>query len=121
MPTLHVEGFGTFEVAKGQRLVRALETNGVDILHECGGHARCTTCRVAFSAGEPLVMTVAERDKLDEKGLLGQVRLSCQIICDNDMALRPILRLSESDLPDPGPTPHDTVTPEPAWVSAPHT
>lgn len=119
MPKLQIEGFGTFEVGHGQRLVRAIETNGVDILHRCGGYARCTTCRVAFSAGEPLVMTVAERDKLDEKGLIGQVRLSCQIVCDNDMALRPLMTLSESGLPDPGPTPHDTVTPEPAWVSLP--
>ena len=53
MPKLNVEGFGEFEVAEGKRLVLALEENGVDILHACGGNARCTTCKVEFAAGEP--------------------------------------------------------------------
>jgi ferredoxin len=119
MPKLEVEGYGTFDVPEGQRLVRAIEMNGVDILHRCGGHARCTTCRVAFSAGEPAVMTVAERDRLTDKELLGEARLSCQILCDHDMKLRPLMTLHESGLPDPGPTPHDEITPEPSWVSTP--
>ena len=34
-------------------------------------------------------------------------------------ALRPLLTLHESGLPDPGPTPHDEITPEPSWVSTP--
>ena len=46
------------------RLVRAIEGNGVDILHRGGGNARCTTCRVQFFAGEPDRMTVAEYDRL---------------------------------------------------------
>ena len=119
MPKLEVEGYGTFEVPNGQRLVRAIETQGVDILHRCGGFAKCTTCRVAFAAGEPAQMTVAERDRLADKELLGQARLSCQIICDHDMALRPLMTLRESGLPDPGPTPEDTITPEPEWTTAP--
>jgi 2Fe-2S iron-sulfur cluster binding domain len=46
MPKLTVEGVGEFEVSSGKRLVLALEDNaGIDQLHACGGHARCTTCR----------------------------------------------------------------------------
>jgi hypothetical protein len=51
------------------RLVRALERNGVDVLHACGGNARCTTCRVEFVSGEPDRMTVAEQGRLQQRGL----------------------------------------------------
>ena len=86
MPKLTVEGYGTFEVPEGKRLVLAVEQDaGVDILHACGGNARCTTCRVEFISGEPTAMTEAEKTKLAERGLTG-VRLSCQIVADHDMA-----------------------------------
>jgi ferredoxin len=118
MPRIEVEGRGAFDVPADTRLVHAIEGNGVDILHRCGGFAKCTTCRVEFIAGEPERMTVAERDKLAEKELLGQVRLSCQILCDHDMAVRPLMTLSSSGLPDPGPEPQVEITPTPEWVEA---
>lgn len=117
MPQLTVEGFGTFEVAPGKRLVLALEDDaGVDQLHACGGNARCTTCRVEFIAGEPTTMTVAEKERLAARGLTG-VRLSCQIVCDNDMTVRAISRLSGSGRADPGPKPAPTITPPPVWTT----
>jgi len=115
MPKLTVEGFATFEVAPGTRLVRALEQNGVDVLHACGGNARCTTCRVEFVSGEPARHTRAERERLEARGLTG-VRLSCQIACEADMTVRAISRLEGSGRPDPGPTPADTITPPPEWI-----
>lgn len=115
MPKLTVEGFGTFDIAAGTRLVRALEQNGVDVLHACGGNARCTTCRVEFVSGEPSRRTQAERERLEARGLTG-VRLSCQITCEADMTVRAISRLEGSGRPDPGPTPADTITPAPEWV-----
>ena len=76
MPTLTVEGSGTFEVPDGKRLVLALEQDaGIDVLHACGGNARCTTCRVEFIDGEPSKMTAAEKSVLEARGLTG-VRLS---------------------------------------------
>jgi ferredoxin len=88
MPTLTVEGYATVAVDDGMRLVNAIEQRaGVDILHACGGNARCTTCRVEFVSGEPARMTQAEQAKLAEKGLSG-VRLSCQIECDHDMTVK---------------------------------
>jgi ferredoxin len=116
MPMLDVDGYGRFEVPAGTRLVNGLEQNGVDILHRCGGYARCTTCRVAFTAGEPARMTQAEYHKLDLQDLLGIARLACQIEVDGDMALRPLLTLRASGLPDPGPAPKETITPEPQWI-----
>ena len=117
MPKLRVEGFGSVEVDSGRRLVLAIEQDaGVDILHACGGNARCTTCRVEFLEGEPARMTEAEKTKLAEKGLTG-VRLSCQILCDHDMSVRPLLRLRGSGRPDAGPEPEEQITPPPIWVA----
>jgi ferredoxin len=68
VPKLEVQGYGAFEVPNGARLVGAIESNGVDILHRCGGCARCTTCRVEFIEGEPERMTVAEQISWRRKG-----------------------------------------------------
>ena len=117
MPKLSVEGFATVDVESGKRLVLAIEQDaGVDILHACGGNARCTTCRVEFISGEPAAMTQAEKGKLEERALTG-IRLSCQIICDHDMTLRAISRLAGSGRPDPGKTPEPTIQPPPEWTS----
>lgn len=117
MPTLTVEGFPTAEVDHGKRLVLAIEQDvGVDILHACGGNARCTTCRVEFLSGEPEQMTQAEKARLAERGLSG-VRLSCQIVADRDMTVRAISRLGGSGRPDPGRTPEPTIQPPPVWTT----
>ncbi len=116
MAQLTVDGAGTVEVANGTRLVLAIERDAhVDILHACGGNARCTTCRVEFIAGEPARMTAAERQVLAAKGLTG-VRLSCQILCDHDMTVRAISRLAGSGRPDPGGPPAADITPAPEWT-----
>ena len=118
MPKLTVEGFGTVDVANGKRLVLAIEQDAkVDVLHRCGGNARCTTCRVQFIDGEPSRMTEAERQVLTAKGVSG-ARLSCQMVCDHDMTVRAISRLEGSGLPDPGPTPAPEITPPPVWSTA---
>ena len=112
MPKLTVEGFPTVDIEPGKRLVLAIkEDSGVDILHACGGNARCTTCRVEFLAGEPSSMTPAEKTKLEERNLSG-VRLSCQITCDQDMTVRAISRLAGSGRPDPGKPPEPTIQPQ---------
>jgi ferredoxin len=116
MPQLTVEGFPAVAVETGKRLVLAIEQDArVDILHACGGNARCTTCRIEFISGEPPRMTIAEKSRLEEKGLTG-VRLSCQIVCDHDMTVRAISRLEGSGRPDPGRTPEPTIQPPPEWV-----
>src|SRR5262245_19651193 len=112
MPKLTVEGVGEFEVPTGKRLVLALKDEAkIDQLHACGGNARCTTCRVEFVAGEPPRMTVAEKSVLGARGLTG-VRLSCQIVCDHDMAVRAISRLAGSGRKDAGTRPADNIHPQ---------
>src|SRR3954471_12181001 len=117
MPKLTVENLGDFDVPQGKRLVLALEDEAkVDQLHACGGNPRCTTCRVEFVSGEPDRMTQAEKSVLAARGLSG-VRLSCQIPCDHDMAVRVISRLPGSGRKDVGPRPDDTIQPQPVtWV-----
>lgn len=115
MPKLTVEGYGVYDVPEQARLVLALEGAGVDILHRCGGQARCTTCRVEFLAGEPDRMTEAERAILEGKGLLGAARLSCQIPCDHDMSVKPVQTARSTGL-EPGKAPADHIEPEPVWV-----
>ena len=116
MAKLTVEGFEPVEVVSGKRLVLAIEQDAkVDILHACGGNARCTTCRVEFIAGEPEMMTAAERQVLTAKGVTG-VRLSCQIVCDHDITVRAVSRLTGSGRPDPGPPPAAEITPPPEWI-----
>jgi ferredoxin len=110
MPKLTVHDT-TIDVDEGERLVLAIERAGVHIGHRCGGNARCTTCRVEFAAGEPGVMTRAEHDKLLEKGLLGQVRLSCQIRCTHDMTVHPLKTLESEGWSDTGPAPDPQVQP----------
>jgi ferredoxin len=119
MPKLTVEGQEAVEVPFGKRLVLALEDEAkIDQLHACGGNARCTTCRVEFISGEPEHMTQAEQQVLAARGLADQgLRLSCQILCEHDMELRAISRLSGSGRPDAGKRPADTITPPPVWMS----
>jgi ferredoxin len=116
MPKITIDG-NTFEAEQGKRLVLAIEENGIKIGHRCGGYARCTTCRVEFKEGEPDQMTRAEYEKLNQVGLFGQARLSCQIECTHDMAVRPLMTAENQPQwdGDTGPTPEDTVTPEAIW------
>lgn len=103
--TLTVEGFGTYEVEAGTKLVNALEQNGVDVSHRCGGQAKCTTCQVTFSSPEP-EMNETERASLEEDGVLGQFRLSCQIRVDRDMNVK-VGALASDKGWDPGPAVED--------------
>ena len=118
MPMLTVADVGEFQVPQGKRLVLALEDEAkVDQLHACGGNARCTTCRVQFISGEPAKMTEAEKSVLAARGLT-RVRLSCQMVCDHDMAVRAISRLAGSGRPDAGKRPADDIQPQPVeWTT----
>ena len=119
MPKLNVQGIGEIDVPAGKRLVQALvEDAATDQLHACGGHARCTTCRVKFVAGEPDKMTEAEKATLQAREITDPgVRLSCQIQCDADMTLELISRLEGSGRADQGSPVADQIEPAPVWTT----
>jgi ferredoxin len=93
----------------GRRLVLAIEDAGVDILHRCGGNARCATCRVEVLAGKPSPITPAEESRLERISDRAETtRLSCQIQVRDDLTVRVARRLSMSpELGDSGPRPID--------------
>ncbi len=100
----------TVEAADGNRLVNALEDAGIDILHRCGGKAKCTTCRVTFNSGEPEAYNRYEKEKLESGDNLGAFRLSCQILCHGEMDVNVLMRLSEMEnMDDAGPRVADTI------------
>ena len=110
----------TLEVPMGKRLVNAIEDEGkIDQLHACGGNAKCTTCRVQFVQGKPIMMTQAEKDLLAARGLTVQpdLRLSCQILIEHDMEVKIISRLAGSGRVDAGKRCADAIQPPPAWTT----
>jgi ferredoxin len=120
MPVLSFKDGKDVTVPAGKRLVLAIEEDaGIDILHRCGGHAKCTTCRVTILRGEPSRMTQAEYERLEARGLLGEFRLSCQVLCETDMTLVVANTVSNSDVEDAGGHPAPGITPAPVWRETP--
>ena len=107
MPTVTVEGEKPFEVEDGKKLVLALEDAGIDVLHRCGGNARCTTCRVQILSGDPGPMEALERERLAREASLGpDIRLCCQVRVHGDLSLRVLGRAAASGM-TAGPRPLD--------------
>lgn len=100
-------GTQAIDAPEGKKLVLVLEDAGIDILHRCGGNARCTTCRVEVLAGDPGEMGELERDRLAlEAELADNVRLSCQIRVQSDLKVQVINQASVRGM-DAGPRPFD--------------
>lgn len=99
----------TFEAEDGKRLVNAIEDAGINILHRCGGYARCTTCRVTFNSGEPDSYHPNEKEKLESSGDMGNFRLSCHILCEGEMDVNVMMTLDNTDMDDPGPRPDEEI------------
>jgi ferredoxin len=110
MPLITAETAGgtvKFAAEVGQKLVLAIEDSGIDILHRCGGNARCTTCRVEVLSGDPGEILDPERDILATKeGLTDNTRLSCQIRIADDLHVRVINQASVAGI-EPGTRPED--------------
>ena len=105
--TVDVDGIGSVEVDEGRRLVLGLEDAGIDILHRCGGNARCATCRVEVLEGEAKEITDAEEGRLRRlTNRQDTTRLSCQIRVTDNLTVQVCNRLSEQpQLGDAGPRP----------------
>lgn len=107
MPNVTLDGIGEIAAAPGRRLVLAIEDSGVDILHRCGGNARCTTCRVEVIEGDAGPKTEAEEARLAKlTDAPANLRLSCQVQVNSDLTVKVIRRLQDNpDMSDPGPRP----------------
>ena len=108
MAMIQVEDGPTIDCGAGRKLVLCIEDAGVDILHRCGGNAKCTTCRVQILEGEAPEMQETEATRLAREGELApNTRLSCQIRPTSDLTVRVINHLSTSGLSDAGPRPEE--------------
>lgn len=107
MPRIVLEGIGETICDEGRRLVLGIEDAGIDILHRCGGNARCTTCRVAIVDGDAGAMTPAEKERLSRvQNRPENMRLSCQIQVRNDLTVEVLNRFRNfPEMTDPGPRP----------------
>ena len=110
MPTITAEtaaGSQTIDAPEGKKLVLVIEDAGIDILHRCGGNARCTTCRVEILEGDPGEIGELERNRLAlESELADNIRLSCQIRVKDNLQLRVVNQASVRGM-DAGPRPFD--------------
>jgi ferredoxin, 2Fe-2S len=89
MPILTVQNLADLKVKveAGQTLLKALQAEGVDWMHACGGKGRCTTCRIIVTQGlehfGPL--TDSEKRYRSNHRLKDNERLTCQcILTDGD-------------------------------------
>lgn len=82
MPKLTVQNLASLEVkvAQGQTLLKALQAQGIDWMHACGGKGRCTSCRIIVLQGlehfGPL--TESEIRYRNNSRLKDNERLTCQ-------------------------------------------
>jgi ferredoxin len=102
MPTITAEtatGTVSIDAQAGRKLVLELEDNGVDMLHRCGGNAKCTTCGIEVLDGDAGEKTEPEIAVLTAKGIDNpNFRLSCQIRCENDLNIKVLRQVSTAGI-----------------------
>lgn len=85
------------DVAEGQTLLDASIHHRIPHLHQCGGRARCTTCRVQILDGLSNVSapTATEQAVAAQRGWNEFTRLACQTRVQGDVVIRRLLDNSQ--------------------------
>ena len=85
--TLTVNGATTIPTTTGQKLLAALDENGVHVPSACAGAGTCGLCRVKVTEGgaEALPVEVA---KLTKAELREGLHLACQVVLRDDIAVQ---------------------------------
>ncbi|MFW9835023.1 MAG: 2Fe-2S iron-sulfur cluster-binding protein [Candidatus Thorarchaeota archaeon] len=109
-------------VESGIKLLKAL-IDETEIVHECGGHAKCTTCRVTIRKGVPTKETQAQKERFERAINSGQsqfdhpaVFLSCQVVVENDMTVSVSEEFNSVIHDSRGKDTEEKVTPDPVWL-----
>jgi len=110
-------------VESGTKLLKALIDNETDIVHTCGGNAKCTTCRVTIRKGVPTKETQAQQERFEKRIKAGAsqfdhpaVFLSCQVLVENDMTVSVSETFNRTIHDSHGKEPVDEITPDPVWL-----
>lgn len=78
------------EPIAGVSLLDAAEKVGIELRHDCGGFATCSTCRILILEGVPNLTEIDldEENMLEEAELSAPFRLSCQAKIQGDVIVR---------------------------------
>lgn len=89
-----IETAHELKVPRGMTVLRNLQKNRIPHASVCGGHGRCSTCRIRVEdyAVELPPPTLEERKILKRIGAEENVRLACQLKIQGDMAVTALLR-----------------------------
>ena len=87
------------ESAPGETLLDVSLRGGIAHAHACGGHARCSTCRVEVTDGLDACAprTAAEQALAERLGFTPQLRLACQTTANNSVTMRRLI-LDDDDI-----------------------
>ncbi|HEY2738419.1 MAG TPA: protein kinase, partial [Thermoanaerobaculia bacterium] len=77
----------------GMNLLEMAEREGIPLFHECGGRARCSTCRVRIVSGAANVQarTPVEARLAARMGWGDEIRLGCQTRVSGDVAVQRLI------------------------------
>lgn len=88
MPTMTVMPENkTYQTTEGVSILQALINAGVNVMHKCGGEAKCGSCHIFVLDGRKGLSKVQrlENEKLDTiVGVGSKSRLACQTIIGTD-------------------------------------
>ena len=93
--TIEFKGEKIIEIKEGQSILEASLQAGIPHYHECGGKAKCSTCRILVMNGERALSAPNEKElKLRETlGFCDNIRLACQTkVTANAAIVRRIIR-----------------------------
>jgi adenylate cyclase len=87
------------ESMPGETLLDVSLRSGVAHAHACGGHARCSTCRVEITDGIDACAprTAAEQVLAERLGFTPQLRLACQTTANDSVTMRRLI-LDDDDV-----------------------
>ena len=101
MPTIQfIPDDKTVTVEPGESILQTALRAGIPLANECGGNARCTTCRVMILEGGPGRVSPRNPKEALLAGQLGFepiIRLACQTQATHDIRVRRLV-LDDSDI-----------------------
>ena len=86
------------EIDAETTILQSALRNGIPLAHACGGHARCSTCRVLVLQGLENLCPRNKREQslAEERNFNAKVRLACQTTVNGDVTVRRLV-LDEED------------------------